>query len=163
MRDARVLPPWLKFLDKATVCVHTRSAGLACALSAKLVKQVIRQERPVSGRKLTYGMPSTHSSGCTYLATYAALASIYLPVHPRIHPLLATYAPFVMIPWAALIVLSRVWLGHHTWPQVAVGTALGVCFATVCLRLWMEDVGGVRTLGGELERWIDVSVLMSHV
>lgn len=170
------LPPWLKFLDKtsvivtaltATVCLHTRSAGViyfgagscACALSAKLVKQAIRQERPVSGRKVTYGMPSTHASACTFFAAYATLASIYLPLHPRIHPLLATYTPFVMIPWATLIVLSRVWLGHHTWPQVAAGTTLGVCFASVWLRFWVEDAGRVRTLGGELERWIDDSVM----
>lgn len=165
------LPPWLKFLDKtsvivtvlaATVCLHTRSAGviyfgagsLACALSAKLAKQAIRQERPVNGRKVSYGMPSTHASACTFFATYAALASIYLPVHPRIHPLLATYAPFVMIPWATLIVLSRVWLGHHTYPQVAAGVTFGICFASIWLRLWVENVGGVRTLGGELERWV---------
>ncbi|KAI6005936.1 hypothetical protein EDD15DRAFT_690252 [Pisolithus albus] len=35
-------------------------------------------------------MPSTHASACTFFAAYATLASIYLPLHPRIHPLLAT-------------------------------------------------------------------------
>ncbi|KAI6028410.1 hypothetical protein F5J12DRAFT_888935 [Pisolithus orientalis] len=172
------LPPWLKFLDKAGFdcislghralnhshldvrVIYFGAGSLACALSAKLAKQAIRQERPVNGRKVSYGMPSTHASACTFFATYAALASIYLPVHPRIHPLLATHAPFVMIPWATLIVLSRVWLGHHTYPQVAAGVTFGICFASIWLRLWVENVGGVRALGGELERWV---VTMIHV
>lgn len=99
-------------------------------------------------------MPSTHSSSCTFFAAYATLASLYLPVHPRLHPA-AIYAPLVMVPWASLIVSSRVWLGYHTWPQVAAGTALGVVFASVWFRLWIEDAGGVRTLGGMLEGWLD--------
>lgn len=45
------------------VCLYTRSAGviyfaggaLACIISAKIVKNTIRQQRPVHGRKTTYG------------------------------------------------------------------------------------------------------------
>ena len=154
-------------------CLHTRSAGvlyfgagsIVCALTAKVVKRVIRQGRPVHGKKASYGcvlhtgydnpltfdsMPSTHSASCTFFAAYATLASLYLPVHPRLHPV-TKYAPLMMVPWAALIVSSRVWLGYHTWPQVAVGTALGILWAAVWFKLWIEDAGGVRTLGGILE------------
>ncbi|KAL4067639.1 hypothetical protein V8B97DRAFT_1949683 [Scleroderma yunnanense] len=164
----------LQFLDKTSVivttlavsvCLHSRSAGviyfgvgsIACALTAKLIKQVIRQGRPANGRKVSYGMPSTHSSSCTFFAAYATLASLYLPLHPRLHPA-TIYAPLVMVPWATLIILSRVWLGYHTWPQVAAGSALGIGFASVWFRLWMEDAGSVRTLGcileGQLDDWI---------
>lgn len=45
------------------VCLYTRSAGviyfaaggLACVVSAKIVKNTIRQQRPLHGRKTTYG------------------------------------------------------------------------------------------------------------
>ncbi|KAG1715693.1 hypothetical protein ID866_1456, partial [Astraeus odoratus] len=145
----------------ALVCLYTRSAGvvffgagsLACAITAKLIKRAIRQKRPDHGRKVTYGMPSTHSSSCTFFAAYATFASIYLPLHSRLHPL-AVYSPIVMVPWAMLVVVSRVWLGYHTWPQVAAGTALGIGFASLWFRIWVDDVGGVRTLGVNLDRWL---------
>ncbi|KIJ69388.1 hypothetical protein HYDPIDRAFT_105982 [Hydnomerulius pinastri MD-312] len=170
MSSPKPLPLWLKFLDKtskivtaltAAVCLYTRSAGviyfaggsLACALSAKVVKTAIRQERPAHGCKVTYGMPSTHASACTFFAAYAPLASLYLPLHPNLHPL-AVYAPVVIMPWASMIVLSRVWLGHHTWPQVAAGTAFGICFASLWFKLWVDNFAGVRTLGWEVEDFI---------
>ncbi|KAF9246512.1 hypothetical protein BU15DRAFT_85270 [Melanogaster broomeanus] len=161
------LPLWLRFLDETSkivpaltvaVCLYTRSAGviyftagsLACVLSTKLVKKAIRQERPTHGRKTTYGMPSTHASGCTFYAASVPLASLYLPLHTSLNPL-AVYAPILIVPWASMIVLSRVWLGHHTWPQVVAGTAFGIWFASLWFKLWVTDVGGVRTLGGEVE------------
>ncbi|KIJ17417.1 hypothetical protein PAXINDRAFT_131220 [Paxillus involutus ATCC 200175] len=165
------LPLWLRFLDEtskivtaltAGVCLYTRSAGviyfaagsLACALSAKLVKMAIRQERPAHGRKVTYGMPSTHASACTFFAAYAPLASLYLPLHPNLGSL-AVYAPIIIVPWAGMIVLSRVWLGHHTWPQVAAGSVFGICFASLWFRLWVDNAGGIRTLGEEMEELVN--------
>ncbi|KAF9227917.1 hypothetical protein BS17DRAFT_800085 [Gyrodon lividus] len=164
-------PLWLRFLDEtakivtvltAAVCLYTRSAGviyfaagsLACTLSAKLVKMAIRQERPAHGRKATYGMPSTHASACTFFAAYIPLASLYLPLHPSLDPL-AVYAPMGIVPWASMIVLSRVWLGHHTWPQVVAGTAFGIGFASLWFKLWVDNVGGVKTLGEEVEELVN--------
>lgn len=139
----------------APVCLYTRSAGviyfaagaLACTLSAKIVKGTIRQQRPVRGRKTTYGyvlpgtpsclaclvlglssMPSTHASACTFFTVSALFGSIYLPLHSSLHPL-AVFAPFVVVPWTSMIVLSRVWFGYHTWPQVAGGVCFGGLFA----------------------------------
>lgn len=95
-------------------------------------------------------MPSTHASACTFLAVSVLLSSLYLPLHPSLHPA-AVFAPVVVVPWAGMIVLSRVWFDYHTWPQVAGGTCFGVCFAGLWFGIWVEDVGGIATLGREME------------
>jgi dolichyldiphosphatase len=99
-------------------------------------------------------MPSTHASACTFFAAYAPLASLYLPLHPNLGSL-AVYAPIIIVPWAGMIVLSRVWLGHHTWPQVAAGSVFGICFASLWFRLWVDNAGGIRTLGEEMEELVN--------
>ncbi|OAX44660.1 PAP2-domain-containing protein [Rhizopogon vinicolor AM-OR11-026] len=175
--DTGRLPIWLKFLDEtskvvttltAVVILYTRSAGVAyfvtgavlCSGLAKVVKRAIRQERPPqqSGRKVTYGMPSSHACTCTFFATYITFACLQLPVHPAL-PRSAILAPVVVLPWTFMIVMSRVQLGHHTWPQVAAGSALGACCASFWFKLWMDDASGVRTttwaVEAMIESWVD--------
>ncbi|KAG2037276.1 PAP2-domain-containing protein [Suillus americanus] len=166
------LPLWLKFLDQtskivttltAAVLLHTRSAGVAyfvtgavlCSALAKSIKKAIRQERPSlhSGRKVSYGMPSSHASACTFFATYITITCLQLPVHPTL-PSSAMFVPVVILPWTFMIVVSRVWLDHHTWPQVAVGTALGACCASFWFKLWMDDAAGVKTTAWEVEAMV---------
>lgn len=95
-------------------------------------------------------MPSTHASACTFFAVSVLLGSLYLPPHSSLHPL-AVFAPFVVVPWTGMIILSRVWLGYHTWPQVVGGVCFGACFASVWFKMWVGDMGGIATLGREME------------
>ncbi|KAG2750031.1 hypothetical protein P692DRAFT_20777132 [Suillus brevipes Sb2] len=167
--SSTALPLWLKFLDQtsrivtaltAIAILYTRSAGVVyfvtgavlCVPLVKCIKKAIRQERPLqnSGRKVTYGMPSSHALTCTFFATYITIACLQLPVHPTL-PSFASFAPLVVLPWLFMIITSRVRLGHHTWPQVAAGTALGVCCASFWFKLWVDDVAGVRTTAWEVE------------
>ncbi|KAJ7155982.1 hypothetical protein C8R43DRAFT_884150 [Mycena crocata] len=152
-------PWWLSFLDRTnlTVTVLTASAilltqgspgvvyfgagALSCSISVQILKRAIRQPRPAfRQKKKTYGMPSTHSATIAYYATFVPLACVYLPLHPSLFPGARVLTPLVVLPWAALIALSRVWLGHHTWPQVAVGCAYGVAFAGVWFSLWTRGL-----------------------
>lgn len=48
-----------------------------------------------------------------------------------------------------MVVFSRVWLGHHTWGQVAVGSGYGASFATLWFILWVR--GGLDVLGNQAE------------
>ncbi|KAJ3856021.1 DnaJ domain-containing protein [Lentinula lateritia] len=154
--------PWLNFLDKTNTSVtaltagfilYTQSSGVAyfasgavaCMIAVKIVKKMIRQERPVmqrpgKKRKKTYGMPSTHSTTITYYATYILLSSLYLPIHYTLpqHWTTRIVPPLIVLPWAALIALSRIWLGHHTLAQVSVGCSFGFGFAWLWFYLWTE-------------------------
>ncbi|KAG0697224.1 hypothetical protein DFH29DRAFT_163268 [Suillus ampliporus] len=137
-----------------TALLYTRSAGVAylvtgavlCSKLAKVTKKAIRQERPshCSGRKVTYGMPSSHASTCTFFAVYITCACLELPVHPTF-PRFAMFAPVVVLPWTWMIAMSRVRLGYHTWPQIAAGTLLGACCASFWFQLWVKDVASVKT------------------
>ncbi|KAF9464683.1 hypothetical protein BDZ94DRAFT_1161591 [Collybia nuda] len=151
----------------ACTILFTRSAGVAyfavgavsCSLSVKLLKRAIRQPRP-SGphqKKTSYGMPSTHSASITYFATYIPLACIYLPLHPSLPsnaPGIRILSSLVVLPWATCIVSSRVWLGHHSWPQVAVGASYGFAFALVWFNLWCV---GLNKYGGVVESFLKIN------
>jgi len=152
-------------VSSLTACtlLYTRSAGVAyfilgavvCSRTVKLLKRCFRQPRPSNpspGRqKKSYGMPSTHSAVIAYYAAYSALACIYLPLHRSLpdSQLTRIIPPLIVLPWAAAIAVSRTWLGHHTWPQVAVGCTYGFIFTPVWFHLWTH---GWNEHGNLLER-----------
>ncbi|KAK7014876.1 hypothetical protein R3P38DRAFT_1416178 [Favolaschia claudopus] len=165
----------------AVAILATRSAAVffcgavgavSCSLSVKVVKLLIRQPRPVLGRKKTYGcvepsnmssaayaplhsrMPSTHSASIGYFATYVLLASFYLPLHPSIPggETARIVVPIVVLPLASIVAMSRVWLGHHTWAQIAVGCAYGVGWAFLCFRVWTK---ALSEHGQKVEHFLD--------
>lgn len=148
--------------------------AVGCSLSVKLVKKIIRQPRPsnITGRKrkVSYGyvfcsttqfwndtllsfhsMPSTHSASIAYFATYILLSCIHLPVHPSFRPgfLSRVLPPLLTLPWAVMIMMSRVWLKHHTWLQVFAGVFYGVGWAGICFKIWTV---GLNDLGKEGEQ-----------
>ncbi|KAJ7172491.1 hypothetical protein C8R46DRAFT_1086142 [Mycena filopes] len=166
-------PWWLSFLDRTNLTVTgltaiaillTRSAGVAyfgagavaCTLAVKVLKPAIRQPRPALGKKKTYGMPSTHSASVGFFATYVPLACVYLPLHSSVPGGAAArlLVPAVVLPWAAMIALSRVWLGHHTWTQVAVGCAFGAAFAGMWFTLWTRGLDEHGLVVEEFADWV---------
>ncbi|KAF9809068.1 hypothetical protein IEO21_07605 [Rhodonia placenta] len=163
---------WMRFLDKTNAVVtgltagfllYTRSSAVAyfaagavvCSLTVKTIKRLVRQPRPVATirgkRKTSYGMPSTHSATITFYAAYITLACLCLPILPSLPSSLATriVPPAVVLPWAATIAVSRTWLGHHTWPQVAAGCACGLLFSPIWFSLWTR---GANDYGRLLEQ-----------
>lgn len=44
--------------------------------------------------------------------------------------------------------MSRVWLGHHTWPQVFAGASYGVVMAWVWYMIWTN---GLNRIGEDVE------------
>lgn len=99
-------------------------------------------------------MPSTHSATITYYATYVPLACLLLPIHSSMpEGSFIRIAPVALVvPWASLIAISRVWLGHHTWPQVAVGCSYGFIFACAWFTAWTH---GLVDYGRILEQSLD--------
>ncbi|TFL07386.1 PAP2-domain-containing protein [Pterulicium gracile] len=154
---------FLTILDKTNVitivlcacaCLYTRSAGVlyfctgavGCSLSVKLVKRVLKQPRPEvtkqPGRrkKKSYGMPSTHSASIAYIGTVVALGCARLPTHPSFPAWVAKYAWVPALGWTGVVSISRIWLGHHTKKQVAVGCLYGVGFALCWFSLWTRSL-----------------------
>ncbi|PFH54369.1 hypothetical protein AMATHDRAFT_135772, partial [Amanita thiersii Skay4041] len=148
---------------RSTAAAFAGLGAITCALSVKVIKKFIRQDRPVqvnhAGRKkVTYGMPSTHSAAMSYYATFIVLASWHLPLHRSLPtgPLMRIVPPVIAVPWATVVIMSRVWLGHHTWPQVIAGASYGVLFGSVWFTLWTN---GLNQYGAELERLIEAFIL----
>ncbi|KAG8999651.1 hypothetical protein FRB93_013170 [Tulasnella sp. JGI-2019a] len=128
--------------------LYFTTGAVAASRVAKVLKLILRQQRPQNARKSwTYGMPSTHSTVIIYYATYIPLASLYLEPEvpysslPRLLPLA------IVVPWAATIACSRVWLGHHTFGQVAAGSAAGVICGLGWFWWWNH---GAEELAGEI-------------
>ena len=86
-------------------------------------------------------MPSTHSAVITYYAAFTVLASAYFPIHPSLPQtgLVRIITPLVIVPWAAAIATSRIWLGYHTWPQVSAGSLHGLIFTYLWFQLWVRS------------------------
>lgn len=86
-------------------------------------------------------MPSTHSAAIAFYASYITFACWGLPVH---HSLIGVpyirLAPLITTPWALIILASRVWLGHHTWAQVAGGAAYGFGWSILWFCLWQDNL-----------------------
>lgn len=103
-------------------------------------------------------MPSTHSATISYFVTYITLACAYLPLHfSLLHgsTFIRVLSPVVVLPWAATILASRVWLGHHTWPQVFVGAAFGLVFGSLWFEVWQRGGNAYgRVLEEALEPYI---------
>lgn len=99
-------------------------------------------------------MPSTHASAITFYAIYVPLACLYLPIHKSLpNVLVSRIVPcIIIVPWAAVIAVSRIWLGHHTWPQVAVGATYGATVASVWFFLWTHYFSVYAT---DVEQYVD--------
>lgn len=103
-------------------------------------------------------MPSTHSATISHFAVYVPLACAYLPIHPafpqnqwtRILP------PLIVVPWALSIIRSRIWLGHHTWEQCAVGCLYGTVYSLALFTLW---VNGANKYGRMIEEEVNSLLL----
>lgn len=95
-------------------------------------------------------MPSTHSAVITHFAVYIPLACAYLPLHPSLSNSKWTrlLPSLIAVPWASAIVYSRMWLGHHTWPQCLAGCLYGTAFALIWFELWTN---GFNALGQSAE------------
>lgn len=118
----------------APTCALSASvaAGVA-ALSVALLKEITDRARPPvaeSSLQPLIGIPESTSFPSGHAATAFAAATAVAIVYPRLRaPLLAV---------AALVALSRVYLGVHYWSDVLVGSLFGVAigWATVMLLRW---------------------------
>jgi len=113
--------------------VYTVAGAIVTTIIAKTLKVIIRQPRPDSipspptspekrREKVTYGMPSTHSSSIIFFATYITL-QLFSSSLPQLAILFLSAAVIVT---ALSVVWSRVELGHHTRGQVIAGMVLGL-------------------------------------
>lgn len=111
----------------------------------------------IHGWMQTSRMPSTHSSAVAFMATYIILACSRLPLPASLswlsadeEGLVRQIGPVAAVGWAGLVTASRLYLGHHTVPQVAAGIGFGVMFGLGCFSLW--TVYGLDGYGALLER-----------
>ncbi|KAI9454003.1 hypothetical protein F5148DRAFT_1277388 [Russula earlei] len=153
----------------ASAILYTHSVGVvyfcagavACTVSVKCVKQILRQARPVQTtnreQKQSFGMPSTHSAAITFFGTYIPLACTWLPLHTSFpkSPLFRCLVVLVTVPWTVAVARSRILLGHHTAPQVIVGCVYGFSFACIWFWLWVH---GLNDWGQRVERYFGVYI-----
>ncbi|KAH9460253.1 hypothetical protein MJO29_004202 [Puccinia striiformis f. sp. tritici] len=64
------------------------AGALVCTVTAKILKRLLRQPRPIESTKKSFGMPSTHSSSITYFGIYLLLVCLLLPIHQKLTRLL---------------------------------------------------------------------------
>ncbi|EPY38792.1 dolichyldiphosphatase [Angomonas deanei] len=116
-----------------SVVVPCFTAGCCVtAATGKVLKRVINQSRPAGAPKLSPGMPSNHAISLTFLALCTAYG-LSPSFHPDRNPQLLQAGQLGVLGYAACGTGLRVYCGHHTWPQVLAGGALGLGSAALCL------------------------------
>ncbi|GAX80943.1 hypothetical protein CEUSTIGMA_g8378.t1 [Chlamydomonas eustigma] len=99
--------------------------SLTSLLINKALKLLINDRRPAYARKSDPGMPSTHSNGLGFLATYICI-SLCLSQQAEAP---ALWPPSILASMAlvlsAFLAWLRVALGYHTYPQMVVGYLVG--------------------------------------
>lgn len=102
--------------------------------------KLLQRKVPLVARTPTYGMPSTHS---TTIAFYGTSLLLYvLPLNP--------IAALSGTAFCAAVCWSRVRLGHHSWPQVGAGVALGSVLGLGQWAAW-RGFGGWEGVGPSAE------------
>lgn len=129
----------------------TAAANTTSARSSEAdiwVSESLPRHRALKYRHSISRMPSTHSATITFYAVYTLLSARYLPIHHSLPSNVRTLGPSIVVPWAATIAISRIWLGHHTWPQVGAGSLLGGLIGLAWFTAWIE---GLNDYGRILE------------
>jgi len=157
--------------------------SLVTNFAAKGIKLLLRQPRPVASKlsssslsavpstapsdthpsrkaiarlrtkqKKTYGMPSTHSTTVSFFMVYIVLALSSSNTPSRVGRYKGWYMLGTVI-WGCAIIFSRVYLGYHTYPQILVGSGLGLLSAISWMQLWERAVQG--EMEGRLQSLID--------
>lgn len=81
-------------------------------------------------------MPSTHSTSIAFFMTYILLS---LPPFQRSLTNSASLDALMLVgtlTWGIAIMWSRIYLGYHTWQQVAVGGTIGFVGGAIWRHLW---------------------------
>ena len=116
------------------------------------LKHVIRQPRPAhadtrADSQPKWGMPSDHAQFVGFAAGYITLWALRRWRIARSWRVILSVAVHA---GAALVMLSRVYLGYHTLEQVVIGYAVGLCLGAV----WHVTVEGLmRPRFAAIARW----------
>jgi undecaprenyl-diphosphatase len=110
--------------------------GIAADLIAIGLKETFDRARPPESEALV-GLPASPSFPSGHATMSFAAAAFLSTLHPRLR------APLFAL--AAIIAVSRPYLGVHYWIDIAAGAALGIVFGVACARL--VSSGRVRQLG----------------
>lgn len=101
---------------------------------ARCLKAMLRQPRPAGtcaalGLCSSHGMPSSHASLAAAAATLMLLrATMLWPLRRCFSRTVSAVETAVVVAAAAAAAVSRVYLGYHSWAQVAAGVVLGCVF-----------------------------------
>ncbi|KAK9808832.1 hypothetical protein WJX72_004608 [[Myrmecia] bisecta] len=110
--------------------------SVVASINCKVLKRVIKQQRPAYARRPDPGMPSSHANSLAFLATYVAGAATVggaLTLQSQVCAL-GVLTAALFLTWL------RVALGYHTLAQVAVGYVVGAASAAGWLWLGMRSV-----------------------
>lgn len=115
--------------------VFFTAGAICCAITAQILKRLLRQPRPMSTKK-SYGMPSSHSQVIAFFTTY-----IYCTVlHSSSSSSMGWLERALVLAAAGIsgvsVIWSRVQLGHHTPAQVMVGATIGSVMAYGWYAVW---------------------------
>eukprot|EP01132_Coremiostelium_polycephalum_P011220 gene11220-13745_t len=122
-----VLFGWYIWRRSIVPLVVLISLGICLLLNEAILKNIIKQKRPIESCACSYGMPSGHSLISTFLLFWIIFEFLYDPL--VLNSKLSKKQRYVYIGIAivcfSVVPYSRVYLKYHTVEQIIVGSCLG--------------------------------------
>ena len=85
----------------------------------KILKRVIKQNRPIQPKDSDYGMPSTRAASVFFIAVYLI----------QVLPKLQTMTKYLLILFAISSSYMKYYLMEHSFIQLFVGACIGIAVA----------------------------------
>ena len=120
----RFIPKGKRRMALKFIFLVVPAAGLGYGMS-QFLKVFFAIPRPCAGLEMCpqeFSMPSTHAT-----VAFSALGTLG-----------SLTTPWVLLI-AAIVAVSRVWLGVHTWADITVGAILGLALAITINQLYKEE------------------------
>ena len=126
LRERRALP---------ATTIASAISFVAASAAVALLKDAFDRPRPAlvdPSLDPVVGTPGSPSFPSGHAATAFAVAAVVAVRHPRLK--------WPLVGIAALVAISRVYLGVHFWVDVIAGAALGICVGL--LAAWLTPAAG---------------------
>eukprot|EP01089_Gocevia_fonbrunei_P000571 TRINITY_DN10581_c0_g1_i1.p1 TRINITY_DN10581_c0_g1~~TRINITY_DN10581_c0_g1_i1.p1 ORF type:complete len:171 (-),score=8.15 TRINITY_DN10581_c0_g1_i1:169-681(-) len=124
---------WIVMVGCAIAILYLRNVeilafllgAVLCNTSAKYLKKIIAQPRPVPGLKKSHGMPSSHAQSMGFFASALTWTILTHAIFPESYKLILV----VIINFGFFSMLIVRWMAdYHTIPQLLVGFTIGSTF-----------------------------------
>lgn len=99
------------------------------SILGKILKDIIKQPRPIASKKRGYGMPSSHTSALAFFITISCIKGT--PLLPNLF--LKAFVDLSLVSYGILACIWRIQTQLHTGAQILAGAIFGLSMSLIAV------------------------------